>query len=224
MTTGDHRTAGTALAVVGAVLGALAGIVQASIGSDIPAWTGAKAAPGALGALTVVLSAVAGAACAVLRRADLGAGTRLAASAAVAVPALVGFTTVGRLWFVPGPLMLVGAALCVGSWRQAAAVTRRDWSRVLLAALGGCELLMAAGAAPVALAVGAVGGCALIGAAVTAGHGRPLAAGLMVLGTVPFAALAWTALVPLLVLVLTAALTAPVLSPRSRPAPHGFTR
>ena len=88
----------------------------------------------------------------------------------------------------------------------------RNWSQVLLAALGGCELVMAAGAAPVVMVVGAVGGAALIMAASVAGHRRSLAAGLMMLGTAPFATLAWTALVPVLVLLLVAALAAPVLS------------
>ena len=212
----DHRGPGTALAAVGAALGVLAGIVQATVGSQIPGWTGAKASPGALGVLTVVLSLIAGAGCATIRWARVGTGARLAAIAAIAVPALVCFTTVGRLWLIPGPLLLLGAGLCVGSWREAAVATRRNWSRVLLAALGGCELLMAAGAAPVVMAVGAVGGAALILAAVVAGHRRPLAAGLIVLGTAPFAALAWTALVPVLVLLLAAALAAPVLSAPAR--------
>lgn len=115
-----------------------------------------------------------------------------------------------------GPLLLLGAALCVGSWGEAAVVMHRNWSQVLLAALGGCELVMAAGAAPVVMVVGAVGGAALIMAASVAGHRRSLAAGLMMLGTAPFAALAWTALVPVLVLLLVAALAAPVLSAPER--------
>lgn len=142
--TADRRHIGSALAAGGAALGVVAGTVQASVGSDIPSWTGAKASPGALGVLTVVLSIVAGAGCVTLRRPHVGPGGRLVAVAALAVPGLVCFTTVGRLWFVPGPLLLIGAARNVGGWREAADVTRRNWMRVLLAPLGGFEMLMAA--------------------------------------------------------------------------------
>ena len=92
-----HRSVGTALAAVGSALGVLAGIVQATVGSEIPGWTGAKTSPGALGLLTVVLSMIAGAGCATLRWARVRTGARLAALAAIAVPGLVCFTTVRRL-------------------------------------------------------------------------------------------------------------------------------
>jgi len=204
-----RRRIGSMLAAAGAVLGVVAGIVQASVGSDIPDWTGAKASPGALGALTIVLSLVAAAGWAGLRRPT--AGEPLVALAALVVPALVGFTTVGRLWFAPGPLLLVGAALSIASWRETADLTRRSWTRVLLAALGGFEMLMAAGATPAVMAVGAAGGAALVAAAITGAHRRRRFIGLVLLGTIPFATVAWTALVPVLLLLVAAALATALL-------------
>jgi hypothetical protein len=142
------------------------------------------------------------------RRPHLGAGGRLVAVVALGLPALVCFTTVGRLWIVPGPLLLIGATLSIGSWSEAADLTRRNWTRVLLASLGGFEMLMAAGATPVVMAVGVAGGAALVaGAWAWAGDHRTVLAGaLIALGTVPFAALAWIALVPLLLLLVAVAL------------------
>ena len=212
--TAGRQHIGSLLAAAGVVLGVVAGLVQAGIGSDIPAWTGAKASPGALGALTIMLSLVAGAGWAALpnqhpRRAH--PSEPLLAVAALVVPAVLGFTTVGRLWLLPGPLLLVGATFSVASWKDAAALTRRSWTRVLLASLGGFEMLIAAGAAPVAMAVGAAGGAALVAAAVFGAHPRWRFLGLVVLGTVPFAALAWTALVPVLVLIVAAALSTALL-------------
>jgi hypothetical protein len=204
-----RRRIGSMLAASGAVLGVVAGVVQASVGSDIPDWTGAKASPGALGALTIVLSLVAGAGWAALRRPR--PGEPLVAVAALVVPALVCFTTVGRLWLVPGPLLLVGATLSIASWREAAELTRRSWIRVLLAALGGFEILMAAGAAPVQMAVGAGGGAAVVAAAVTGAQRRWLFLGLVLVGTIPFATLAWAALVPVLLLLVAVALATPLL-------------
>jgi hypothetical protein len=202
----SRRRVGSALAGAGSALGVLAGLVQATVGASIPYWTGAKASPGALGALTVVLSLVAAAGWAMSRRPHLGAGGRLVAVVALVLPALVCFTTVGRLWIVPGPLLLIGATLSIGSWSEAADLTRRNWTRVLLGSLGGFEMLMAAGATPVVMAVGVAGGAALVVGAWAGDHRTVLAGALIALGTVPFAALAWMALVPLLLLLVAVAL------------------
>jgi hypothetical protein len=83
--------------------------------------------------------------------------------------------------------------------------------RVLLAALGGFEMLMAAGAAPAVMAVGAAGGTALVAAAITGARRRWLFLGLVLLGTIPFATVAWTALVPVLLLLVAAALATTLL-------------
>jgi hypothetical protein len=86
-----------------------------------------------------------------------------------------------------------------------------DWFRVLLTALGGFEVLMAAGAAPLTMvAVGAVGGVALITAAWLRTAPRAVVVGLIAVGTVPFAALAWSAVVPLLLAVVVVVVAVPV--------------
>lgn len=98
---------------------------------------------------------------------------------------------------------------------MSAGLTHRRWLRILLAALGACEVLMAAGATPVVTAVGLAGGAALVAAAGLGARHRGPFAGLVLLGTVPFAAIAWSALVPLLLLVVAVALAVAVLREES---------
>jgi hypothetical protein len=104
----------------------------------------------------------------------------------------------------------------VGGGTTVAALARDRWLRILLAALGACELLMAAGASRWPMTVGTIGGLSLIGASWIASRSRLRAAGLMALGTIPFAVVAWTALVPILVLIIAAGLAAPVLRTEPR--------
>ena len=70
------------------------------------------------------------------------------------------------------------------------------------------ELLMAAGASSGTLVVGAVGGAALLDAAWASS--RAAVAGLTVVGSVPFAVAAWTAVLPV-VMLLTATVIAAAL-------------
>jgi hypothetical protein len=98
-------------------------------------------------------------------------------------------------------------------------VTTSRWLRCLLVLLGAAELLMAAGSAPVLLAVGVVGGVALIAAGALARFRAWLIA-LVVIGTVPFAVLAWTAVVPVLLLLTALPVTVPLsrrLPPQAAP-------
>jgi hypothetical protein len=53
---GRHSIAAR-LGLAGSGLGLLAGLVQATVGSRIPDWTGAKLAPGGLGLLTIAVLA-----------------------------------------------------------------------------------------------------------------------------------------------------------------------
>lgn len=89
------------------------------------------------------------------------------------------------------------------------AVISSRWLRCLLVLLGAAELLMVAGAAPVLLTVGVVGGVALLVAAALPRF-RALLIILVVLGTVPFAVLAWTAVVPVLLLLTALSVTVPL--------------
>ena len=185
------------LLVAGGVLAVAAGVVQWSVGSRIPTWTGDKADPVALGLLTVVLGAIAIVAAVILTSPRRGVASRIAAGAAIALVAVIGFTTVGRLGWLPGPLLALGLVLGVDDWRQLGATTRRQWCRVLLVALGCCELLMVVRAHPAVTVLGVVAGVALIAAAVPAAQRWTIA--LAVVGPLPFAALSWSALVPVIV-------------------------
>jgi hypothetical protein len=199
--TPGRRLSAAGLGLAGALIGVAAGLTQATVGDRIPEWTGAKQAPVALGLLTVALSLVAGLAAARQQRSDLSLGARAGCAIGLAGPGLLCLTTVGRLWFLPAVLLLAGAALTIDSWRDTASTIGARWWSVLLSALGGCELLMAARAAPAPMLVGALGGAALIAAAWLRRPSRVRSWTLVAVGTVPFAVLAWTAVVPLLLLV-----------------------
>jgi hypothetical protein len=196
--TGRRRVARVVL-VVGAGLAVAAGLVQATIGDRIPSWTGNKADPGPLGLLTVALGAVAVGA-AVLLTATARGAVRAGAVAAITLVAVIGATTVGRLWYAPGLLLVVGLVVRTEDWRAVIAALRREWSRVLLVVLGGCELLMVVRSRPLVMVFGVVAGAALMAAAVPGPRRRTIA--LVVLAPLPFLVLAWTALVPLVVSVM----------------------
>jgi hypothetical protein len=206
----NRRRLSAGLGVAGAGLGLVAGVVQATVGSRIPEWTGAKAAPVPLGLLTVALSVLAAFAAVGQLRPGLALRARAGYALGLAVPGLLCLTTVGRLWYLPAVLLGTAAALCVDRWPATAAALVRDRYRVLLSALGGCELLMAAGATPWGMAVGGVGGLALIAAAWAFRTSGGVTAALVV-GTLPFALVGWTVVVPILVAVVAVVLAVPIL-------------
>lgn len=210
-----HRLAAL-LGLLGAGTGVLAGVTQASVGSRIPDWTGAKSAPGALGLLTIALSLVAGLAAVRQTRPGLSAGPRAATALVLIVPGLLCFTTVGRLWYVPGALLVFASLVSVESWRITAILIAANWTRCLLAALGAAELLMAAGAPAALMVVGAIGGMCLIAAARLTTLPKEAFVGLVMVGTVPFAVLAWTAIVPVLLLLVAVGLAVPLVRPLRR--------
>jgi hypothetical protein len=215
-----HRRVAANLGIGGSILGLVAGTLQALVGARIPEWAGAKQAPGSLGLLTIALSLLAGYAAHRQARRGTAPGCRAACTAALLVPGLLCFSTVGRLWYLPGPLLLIAGFSSVDSLRDTIAMISRNWLRALLALLGAAELLMAGGAAPVLMAVGAVGGAALVTAAAVARTPSALLA-LVVLGTVPFALLAWTAVVPVVLLLAAAGLLVPLIRRQSVSASVG---
>jgi hypothetical protein len=204
-----HRWAAV-LGLAGGALGVVAGIVQATVGPRIPEWTGDKASPVALGLLTIGLSAVAGFAAVRQRAPGLSVWGRAVCALGLIGPGLLCLSTVGRLWYPSAILLLLAGMMTIDSWRATARAFADDWFRVLLTALGGFEMLMAAGAAPITMAVGAVGGVALIAAAWLRTAPRGVVVGLIAVGTVPFAALAWSAVVPLLLAVVVVVVAVPV--------------
>ena len=186
------------LGLTGGLLGVAAGLTQVVAGSQIPEWTGSKQDSIPLGILTIALSIVAIAAASGQRRGGNSAPMRAVYAFALAGTGLLCLTTAGRVWWPSAVLLVVAGALALGSPRAAAAVLAANWMRVLLGAVGGCEWLMAAGATPVPMIIGALGGACLIAAACLIHRPRREIWPLIAVGTLPFAAVAWTAIVPLL--------------------------
>jgi hypothetical protein len=212
----NRRRVTTGLGTTGALLGVAAGLIQTTAGSSIPEWTGDKLVNGALGLLTTALSAVAGLAALRQRNPRLSVLSRAAWSLALIGPGLVCLTTVGRLWYLPGALLTAAGVLTVDSWRDTAAALVVDWPRILLTALAGCELLMAAGGPALLMVIGGLGAAALIGTAWWRTAARPAVLTLVVSGTVPFAALGWTAVVPVALALLALLLSVPLLRQSGR--------
>lgn len=208
--TRNHRLAAR-LGGAGAVAGFAAGLVQLTVGSSIPEWTGAKSSPGALGLLTMGLSLLAGLAALRQRDADLTTGRRTAYAAMIFATALLCFTTVGWLWWwLPAPLLFAAGSLTIDNAHNSIHAIRNNWARCLLTVLGGSEILMAAGAAPLLMVVGGLGGVALVTAAWVPATQRVRLLALVLIGTVPFAVLGWTAIAPVLVSLLAVAISASV--------------
>jgi len=212
------------LGLVGGALGVVAGLVQAVAGRELGSWAGDKADPVPLGLLTVALSAVAVAAGLVLYAGSVTTGGRRAALVAgLAVPGLMCLSTVGRLWWIPGALLLLAAGTVVAAAPTAVARAVADaWLGVLTTVLGACFVVVAATARPVLLVFGAASGLA-VAAAPWLGHRlRPVALLVLVLGAVPFAAITWWTLLTLVIAVL--ALVAGLAAIRDRhrhsPAPN----
>ncbi|KQW50976.1 hypothetical protein ASC77_25315 [Nocardioides sp. Root1257] len=198
------------LGVAGAALGMTAGTAQVVIGPRIPAWTGDKLANGPLGLLTVALSALAGLAALRQRDPNLSVQGRTACALAMIGPGLLCLTTVGRLWYLPAALLLPAGLLTVHSWRGAAAALGRDCNRGLLTALGASEMMMVANGPGRLMLVGGLGGAALLVATWWRSAPRRWTAALVVLGTVPFAVMAWTVVLPVLLAALSWSLVIPV--------------
>jgi hypothetical protein len=95
----------TILGIWGATLGMLAGLIELGIGSQIRPWIGNKENP-------AVLSGMALAATTMARRQEAHTNHgKLAIFLGVLLPAAICFTTVGRLWYLPGTLLVGSAAL-----------------------------------------------------------------------------------------------------------------
>jgi hypothetical protein len=194
------------LAAIGGSVGIAAGVAQATIGSRIPDWSGNKGNPVALGLLTIALSASAIVAARTLRTATTPRDETLSAITLwLATVAVICSTTVGRLWALPGVLLLAaaGVTLTACGWQRFRSVISTKWLWGLLGVLGVFELLMAVSAAPaLTVAAGLVAGGVLIGAAILARPGRRTMTAALVAATLPFVAMTWwTIVTPLLTVV-----------------------
>ncbi|MCW3046487.1 MAG: hypothetical protein JWO74_771 [Solirubrobacterales bacterium] len=191
------------LALVGAGLGVFAGVAELTFGPSIRDWVGNKQDTTRLGLTTIILSSVALASAGVLQRADSRAHShRLAVALGLVVPAVICFTTVGRLWLVPGSLLLVAGGLLLSAAQRGElghAVDERRWYTGLVALCGAYYIFLGATALGLAGLLGVLGGLLIWGAMASASRSRRAAYALLALGALPFAAVTWwSAITPLI--------------------------
>jgi hypothetical protein len=114
---------------------------------------------------------------------QVSVGQRLAIATGLLVPGLVGFTTVGRLWLLPGPLLIAAGIIVLTPVRkevhEATRTLGKHWASILTAILAAEYLFLGATALGRAGALGILGGLAILALLVTAPHigsvGAPLA-------------------------------------------------
>ena len=192
------------LAVAGGTLGVLAGLLELTTGPSMREWVGGKLDTTRLGLATIVLGVLALAAATVLRRPGAAAGRRVAIVAGLLLPALTGFTTVGRLWYLPGALLLSAAGLIIRDTtaRDAAkAFTERHWRAGLLALCGIYYVFLGATALGVAGVLGVLGGLLLITASRVTSRAPAATYALVLCGALPFALATWWSVITPLVAV-----------------------
>ncbi len=205
----SDRLAGR-LATAGAALGILVGLVDVAVGSSIRGWVGNKLDTTTLGLGTVALASIAlASAIAWQRPGGAGGGRRPATVLALGVPAAICFTTIGRLWYLPGLLLLGAAALILArstSAELSRAVAERAWLGGLTGLLGGYYVFLGFDALNAAGFLGILGGMLLWTALAIAGNTPRVAFGLIALGALPFAIATWwsvaTPLIAVLMLVI----------------------
>jgi uncharacterized membrane protein YozB (DUF420 family) len=192
---------GGRLAAVGASVGLVAGLAELALGPHIRSWVGNKQDTTRLGVATITLSAIALlAAVTWLRRKDASPGTRLLIVAGLIVPGVIGFTTVGRAWYLPGGLLVVAAAMAASELREDARealdTISRSWLAVLAVVLGAFYIFLGATALGVAGVLGIVGGITIIAVVATASR-VPSRVGsfILVAAALPFAVLTWWSIV-----------------------------
>jgi hypothetical protein len=100
------------LGLAGAALGIAAGFVQLFAGRVIPEWTGNKADTVGLGLATIALTIVAAVCLWQIQRSP-GRWSRWVPAVAGIAAVAVCFTTVGRLWYLPGPLLIAALVLAL---------------------------------------------------------------------------------------------------------------
>ena len=187
----------------------LAGAVEVSVGSTIRPWIGNKNDPTRLGFVTIVLAAIAVSSAvglAVSRRPVLPS-RRLGLAVGMLVPGLLCFTTVGRLWYVPGVLVLTGGVLAAYGVRSHLGVVGRDINRnatrILAFALGVLSLGLGIAALGSTGVLGVVGALVVLNLLVVRPRvNRPAAIVLLLVATAPFAITTWWSVVTPLVAVL----------------------
>ncbi|TFG15772.1 MAG: hypothetical protein EU535_00830 [Promethearchaeota archaeon] len=95
--------------VLGSILGVIIGFIEFSIGSSIGEWIGNKEDPMTLGIITMLLSIIAltSSLYGYLKQ-EFSKNLILLIIIGQLLPTVICFTTVGLLWFIPGPILLLG--------------------------------------------------------------------------------------------------------------------
>jgi len=196
----------TGLALAGAGLGLVAGLVELTAGPSIRDWVGNKQDTTRLGLTTTLLAVIAALAAGALRRPDGKAGApRIAVIFGLTLPALVCFTTVGRLWYLPGVLLLAAGVLLLAGTRRdefAAAFTVQRWRVALLVVCGAYYVVLGATALGLAGVLGILGGALLWVVPAAAKHSHRIAYAVLLAGALPFAAASWWSVVTPLIAIL----------------------
>jgi hypothetical protein len=213
-----------AIALLGGSLGALVGIVELTVGPTIRPWIGDKHDTARLGLVTIALSAIAIVSAVALIHRPEGSPTRRAVlGLGLLGPGLICFTTVGRLWYVPGALLVVTGAITVAGVarrdaRAVLAAAGRNWAAVLTTTLGVVYLALGLTSHRGAGALGIVGGAVTIGL-VTVGRRipLPLALRILLLAVAPFALNTWWSLITPFIAMLIVTVGAFALASRDSP-------
>lgn len=185
----------------------------------------AHARPGTtrLGWTTVGLGLVALAAAAKLRR---DTGHRVAVALGLLVPAVVCFTTVGALWYLPGILLLLAGALVLAGARRdelAAAVDERQWSVALVVLCGAFYIFLGTTALGFSGIVGIFGGLLIWAAVRIASRSHGTAYALLLAGAIPFTVLTWWSAITPFIAILTLAIGRSVIRQAGGGLPAGET-
>lgn len=212
------------LGLVGGSLGVVAGLVEVTVGAWIRSWVGDKADTVRLGLMTAVLGAIAvAAAIALARQAGEGAGVRVTATRRLAVvtglllPGLIGFTTVGRLWYAPGALLLAAGLTAAvglrGEGSELVAAAECSWATTLTVGLALLYVALGVTALGPAGALGVAGGLLVLLVLLLRDRlARWSARALIVLAVTPFAFLTWWSVVTPILAVLLVTVGLPALS------------
>jgi hypothetical protein len=197
---------------LGALCGLVAGTIEVVVGGSIRAWIGDKNDPGRLGLVTLTIAAVALVATSLLRASDRPERRALLV-VGIALPALLGFTTVGRLWYLPGPLLLVAAALAAsalrGRGRAVAGALERSATRIFASVLALAYVALGLAALGVGGVLGIAGGlAALLVLQGAARWSRVTISVLAAVSVLPFAVVTWWSVVTPLAAVLIVTFTA----------------
>ncbi len=219
----SDRLAGR-LGLAGASLGIIAGFLELDIGPDIRDWVGGKLDTTRLGWATIILSMVALAAVRALR--GRTGRDRVGIAIGLLVPALVCFTTVGRLWYPPGVLLLAAGAIVLAGTRRdeiAAAYTADHWRAALLIICGACFVLLGASAPGLTAPLGILSGALVLSVPRLASRSPRAAWAALLAGTLPFAAATWwsavTPLVAVIAIVIGNSVIRHARSARASPSP-----